>query len=52
MMGHGEPDAATITSLEKDLRVCLDYYEKVLAGQDFVAGKVSELGTLIISTMF
>jgi len=45
MMGHGEPDAATVASLENNLMECLDYYEKILASQDFVAGKVRELCT-------
>jgi len=52
MMGHGEPDAAAVASLENNLKECLDYYEKVLASQDFIAGKVSELGTRIIATIF
>ena len=52
MMGHGEPDAAMVASLENGLKGCLDYYEKVLASQDFVAGKVSELYTHLMTAVF
>ncbi|KEQ70859.1 glutathione S-transferase, partial [Aureobasidium namibiae CBS 147.97] len=43
MMGHGDPDAATVASLENNLKECLDYYERILASQDFVAGRHATL---------
>ncbi|KAG9590909.1 hypothetical protein KCU77_g4836, partial [Aureobasidium melanogenum] len=40
IMGHGEPDAATVKSLEASFTETLDYYERVLQKQDYLTGNV------------
>lgn len=47
MMGHGEPDAATVKSLEASFAEALDYYEKTLQKQEYLTGNVRSPRLLI-----
>lgn len=49
IMGHGEPSAELVTSYERQLRECLDYYEVLLAKQTYLAGNVRPLQVSYIS---
>lgn len=40
MMGHGEPDAVAVKSLETSFAETLDYYEGVLQKQEYLNGNV------------
>lgn len=39
-MGHGEPDAALVKSLEASFAEALGYYERILQKQDYLTGNV------------
>lgn len=39
-MGHGEPSAELVSSYERQLHECFDYYEDLLAKQTYLTGNV------------
>jgi hypothetical protein len=42
-MGHGEPNNELVSTYEKQICQCFDYYESLLAKQTYLAGNVSLL---------
>ena len=48
MMGHGETDAGTVKYLEGTIKETLDYWEALLAKQQYLSGDVCDVTMLAV----